>query len=82
MKNEQLYREAIAIAAEKDAAFLEKFEANQQFNYSQELKEMHHRIEVVPAASAACAQSELIARLFGVSEEKVSEDIAAYHRAH
>lgn len=33
-------------------------------------------MEVIPAAQCACAQQELIAHLFGVSDERIHEDLA------
>lgn len=77
MKNEKLYREAIEIAAEAEERFLEANEANRSFENDPVLKDMHHQLEVKPAAIEACAQQSLIAELFGVSEEKVHEDLAS-----
>lgn len=76
MKNEKLYRKAIEIAVDAEERFLAAREANQSFRNDPELKEKHRRMEVQPAASVACAQQELIAKLFGVSDEKVNEDLA------
>lgn len=73
MKNEQLYRKAIEIATAAEERFLEAREANQRID--PDLKEKHREIFVQPAAAEACAQQSLIAELFGVSEEKVHEDI-------
>ncbi|WP_418389772.1 hypothetical protein [Adlercreutzia sp.] len=75
MKNEKLYREAIRIAVDDEIRFLCALKANESFKGNRVLKEKHHQLEVGPAASVACAQQELIAELFGVSEEKVHEDI-------
>lgn len=75
MKNEKLYREAIEIAVDAERRFLAALEANKSFKDDRVLQEKHHQLEVQPAAMAACAQQELIAELFGVSEEKVHEDI-------
>ena len=75
MKNEKLYREAIEIAVDAEERFLEANEVNKSFN-DLVLQDKHYHIKVVPAASIACAQQELIAELFGVSEEKVHEDLA------
>lgn len=75
MKNEKLYREAIEIAVDAERRFLAALEANKSFKDDRVLQEKHHQLEVGPAASVACAQQELIAELFGVSEEKVHEDI-------
>lgn len=77
MKNEKLYREAIEIAAEAEERFLEANEANRSFENDPVLKDMHHQLEVKPDAIEACAQQSLIAELFGVSEEKVHEDLAS-----
>ncbi|MCB6760094.1 hypothetical protein LI088_04310 [Adlercreutzia equolifaciens] len=76
MRNEKLYRQAIEIASYAEERFLEAREANQSFNDNPELKEKHRQMEVQPAAAEACAQQSLIAELFGVSEEKVHEDLA------
>ena len=75
MKNEKLYRKAIEIAMDAEERFLAAYEANKSFKDDQALRDKHHQLEVGPAASVACAQQELIAELFGVSEEKVHEDI-------
>lgn len=74
MKNEQLYRKAIEIATAAEERFLEAREANQRI--APGLKEKHREMFVQPAAAEACAQQSLIAELFGVSEEKVNEDLA------
>lgn len=76
MKDEKLYRKAIEIAVSAEERFLAAREANQLLNDRPELKEKHRQMEVQPAASVACAQQELIAELFGVSDEKVNEDLA------
>ena len=76
MKNEKLYREAIEIAVDAEERFLEANEVNRSFENDPVLKDMHHQFEVKPAAIEACAQQSLIAELFGVSEEKVHEDLA------
>ncbi len=75
MKNEKLYREAIEIAVEVEERFLCAIEANKSFSDDLALKEKHRQMDVQPAAQEVCAQQELIAKLFGVSEEKVHEDI-------
>lgn len=74
MKNEKLYREAIKIASYAEERFLEAREKNRAV--SPELRERHSETFVQPAAAEACAQQSLIAELFGVSEEKVNEDLA------
>lgn len=74
MKNEKLYREAIEIASIAEERFLEAHEVNR--TVSPELRESHLEMFVQPAAAEACAQQYLIAELFGVSEEKVHEDLA------
>lgn len=74
MKNEKLYREAIEIASSAEERFLEAREANQRI--APDLRERHREMFVQPAAAEACAQQSLIAELFGVSEEKVHEDLA------
>ncbi len=75
MKNEKLYKQAIEIAADSDERFRKVFAVNGNIE-DQERKELHRRLEVQPAAAAACAQSELVATLFGVSDERVNEDIS------
>ncbi len=75
MKNEKLYREAIEIASRAEERFLEAHEKNRAV--SPELRERHREMFVQPAAAEACAQQSLIAELFGVSEEKVHEDLAS-----
>lgn len=75
MKNEKLYREAIKLAAPAEERFLAAIEANKSFSDDRALREKHHRMEVQPAAREVCAQQELIAALFGVSDERVHEDI-------
>ena len=62
MKNEQLYREAIKFAADAEERFLSAVEANKSFKDDRTL--------------CACAQQELIAHLFGVSDERIHEDLA------
>ncbi len=74
MKNEKLYRQAIEIASYAEERFLEAREANQRT--APDLKEKYREMFVQPAAAEACAQQSLIAELFGVSEEKVNEDLA------
>ena len=74
MRNEKLYRQAIEIASYAEERFLEAHEKNRAV--SPELRERHRETFVQPAASEACAQQSLIAELFGVSEEKVHEDLA------
>lgn len=77
MKNEQLYRKAIAFAVDAEEQFLAALEANKTFTDNRALQEKHRAMEVQPAAMKACAQQELIAHLFGVSDERVHEDINA-----
>lgn len=77
MKNEQLYREAIKFAADAEERFLSGAEANKSFKDDRTLREKHQQVKVIPAAQAACAQQELIAHLFGVSDERIHEDINA-----
>lgn len=77
MKNEKLYWKAIEIGADYEEKFLKAMEANKTMS-RRELAEMHHQLEVAPAASAACAVSDLISSLFGVSEERVDEDLKAH----
>lgn len=74
MRNEKLYRQAIEIASYAEERFLEAREKNRAV--SPELRERHSEMFVQPAAAEACAQQSLIAELFGVSEEKVNEDLA------
>lgn len=73
VKNEKLYREAIEIASRAEERFLEAHEKNRAV--SPELRERHREMFVQPAAAEACAQQSLIAALFGVSDERVHEDI-------
>lgn len=75
MKNEELYRKAIEIAVDAEGRFLAAVRAYKSFEGDISLQEKHHQMEVQPAAREVCAQQELIAELFGVSEEKVHEDI-------
>lgn len=75
MKTDQLYREAIKFAADAEERFLSAVEANKSFKDDRALQEKHQQMEVTPAAQCACAQQELIAHLFGVSDERVHEDI-------
>ena len=77
MKTDQLYREAIKFAADAEERFLSAVEANKSFKDDRALQEKHQQMEVIPAAQCACAQQELIAHLFGVSDERVHEDIHA-----
>lgn len=77
MKNEQLYREAIKFATESERDFLEVVEVNKSYKDNRPLQEKHQQIAVVPAAKVACAQQDLIAHLFGVSDERIHEDIHA-----
>ena len=77
MQNEKLYREAVKFAADAEERFLSAVEANKSFKDDRTLREKHQQMEVIPAAQAACAQQELIAHLFGVSDERVHEDIHA-----
>lgn len=74
MKNEQLYRKAIETAAYQEEIFRKARADNGSIK--EELRQMHRRMFVEPAAHGACAQQDLIAQLFGVSEEKVHEDIS------
>ena len=76
MKNEQLYREAIKFAADAEERFLSAVEANKSLKDDRTLCETHQQMEVIPAAQCACAQQELIAHLFGVSDERIHEDLA------
>lgn len=76
MKNEQLYREAIKYASEAEEKFLYFNERNKRIT-DRDARDFHHRGVVAPAAQASCAQQELIAHLFGVSDERVHEDIHA-----
>lgn len=73
MRNEKLYKQAIEIASNTEGRFLEAYEKNRAV--SPELRERHHEMFVQPAAAETCAQQSLIAELFGVSEERVHEDI-------
>lgn len=73
--NKKGYIRAIAIAANAEERFQEARAANQSFRDDPELKEKHRQMEVQPAAAEACAQQSLIAELFGVSEDRVHEDI-------
>ncbi len=74
MKDEKLYRKAVEIATAAEERFLEAVEANRRA--APDLMERHRELFVQPAAAEACAQQSLIAELFGVSEEKVNEDLA------
>lgn len=76
MKNEQLYRKAIEFAAEREKDFLDAYGANCSFPFG-EYRDRHYQRRVVPTSAAICAQEELIAHMFGVSEERVHEDIHA-----
>lgn len=82
MKNEKLYHEAIEIAVDAEERFLSAIEANKSFSDDRALQEKHRQMEVHPAAREACAQQELIAKLFGVSEEKIHEDITKLVTIH
>ena len=73
MRNEKLYRQAIEIASDAERRFLEAHEKNR--GVAPDIRERHRETFVQPAAVEACAQQSLIAELFGVSEEKVHEDI-------
>ena len=73
MRNEKLYRKAIEIASDAERRFLEAHEKNR--GVAPDIRERHRETFVQPAAVEACAQQSLIAELFGVSEEKVHEDI-------
>ena len=73
MRNEKLYRKAIEIASDAERRFLEAHEKNR--GVAPDIRERHRETFVQPAATEACAQQPLIAELFGVSEEKVHEDI-------
>ena len=73
MRNEKLYRQAIEIASDAERRFLEAHEKNR--GVAPDIRERHRETFVQPAATEACAQQSLIAELFGVSEEKVHEDI-------
>lgn len=73
MRNEKLYRKAIEIASDAERRFLEAHERNR--GVAPDIRERHRETFVQPAAVEACAQQSLIAELFGVSEEKVHEDI-------
>lgn len=74
MKNERLYRKAIEIAAYQEEIFRKAHADNGSIK--EELRQMHHSMFVEPAAHGACAQQDLIAQLFGVSDEKIHEDIS------
>ena len=74
MRNEKLYRKAIEIASDAERRFLEAHEKNR--GVAPDIRERHRETFVQPAAVEACAQQSLIAELFGVSEEKVNEDLA------
>lgn len=76
MENEKLYKQAIEIAVDAEARFLAAHEANKSFSDNRTLQEKHRQIKVQPAAAIACAQQEMIASLFCVSDEKVHEDIS------
>ena len=78
MENEQLYREAIKFAADAEERLLSAVEANKSLKDDRTLRERHQEMEVIPAAQRACAQQELIAHLFGVSYERVYEDITRF----
>ena len=73
MRNEKLYRKAIEIASDAERRFLEAHEKNR--GVAPDIRERHRETFVQPAATEACAHQPLIAELFGVSEEKVHEDI-------
>lgn len=77
-KYKDLYQKAIEIAATSDKKFHEAFAKRDSFS-NPEHKDLYHSMEVEPAAREACAQSELVAELFGVSDERVNEDIAKVH---
>ena len=82
MKNEKLYREAIKFAVAAEERFLSAVEANKSLKNNRTLCERHQEMEVIPAAQCACAQQELIAHLFGVSDERIDEDLARYIKTH
>lgn len=73
--NKKGYIRAIEIAADAEERFLKAMEEHRAYADDRALSEKHHQIAVQPAATEACAQQSLIAELFGVSEEKVHEDI-------
>ena len=75
MQNEKLYKQAIEIAVDAAERFLAAVEVNNTFGDNRALQEKHRKMEVQPAAAIACAQQEMIASLFCVSDEKVHEDI-------
>ena len=68
--------EAIKFAADAEERFLSAVEANKSFKDDRTLCEKHQQMEVIPVAQCACAQQELIAHLFGVSDERIHEDLA------
>ncbi len=77
MRNEKLYREAIQIASYAEERFLKANEVYRSYGGEGDLKETHRTLVLQPAAAEACAQQSLIAELFGVSEEKVHQDLAS-----
>lgn len=76
MKNEKLYRKALELAVECEREFLRVVEHNHHIEDAL-ARERQREALVIPAANRACAQQELIASLFNVSDEKVHEDIRA-----
>lgn len=74
MKNQKLYQKAIEYAVDAEVKFHKARIQNARFE-DRSLKDKHQSMELIPAANAACAQQELIAYLFDVSDEKVNEDV-------
>ncbi|WP_305296592.1 hypothetical protein [Parvibacter caecicola] len=70
-----LYEKAVRIAAEPERRFLEAVDRERRIG-DRAKREKYFDLFTGPAAHEACAQQELIAELFGVSAEKVHNDIA------
>lgn len=70
-----LYAKAVRIAAEPERRFLEAVDRERRID-DREKREMYFDLFTGPAAHVACAQQELIAELFGVSDDKIHRDVS------
>lgn len=74
-KETELYKKAVRIAAGAERRFLDALGRERRID-DREKREMYFDLFTGPAAHVACAQQELIAELFGVSDDKIHRDVS------
>lgn len=76
MQHTCIYHKAIEIVANNDDTFQKALKANtDRYVNDPEMKDMHFRADVQPAAALVSAQIELVKEVFSVSEERIHADI-------